>query len=209
MLCKALKRCFRTDSVDSFVHRFQQIHPDKPCPSTPTVYRYIDLGLLPLRNYDLPIKLRRRVRSGRQTHERLNKTILGTSIDERLDVVNQRLSVGDWEDDIVKGKQVANKPAIITLIERVTHFEIMVKIPDYHAETCKQTHQGILDSYGSEHFRSIAFDNSSEFSLLNQVKGTQLDFAHPYSPRERDTNENQNGLLREFIPKGKPLHAYD
>lgn len=208
MLCKALKAHVRIDSVDSFVHRFRRDHPDKPCPSTQTVYRYIDLGLLDLDNTDLPAKLRRRVKGTRKVHARMNKKNLGTSIDERPDSINERLALGDWEGDLVKGKRIASEPAVMTLTERLSRFEIIVKISDYHAETCRDALQAIINEYGTEQFHSITFDNGSEFSLMNQVDGTQIYFAHPYSPWERGSNENQNGLIREFMPKGKSMKDF-
>lgn len=209
MLCKALRKHFRVDSVDSFVHRFQRNHPGDPCPSTPTVYRYIDLGLLPLRNADLPMKLRRRVKNTKNPHQRKNQKVLGTSIDERPDIVNERTTIGDWEGDLVKGKRTVNEPAVMTLTDRLSRFEIIVKIPNYHADTCRDALQGIIDKYGADKFHSVTFDNGSEFSLLNQVKGVKVYFAHPYSPWERGSNENQNGLIREFMPKGKSMRDYD
>ncbi|WP_137627133.1 IS30 family transposase [Lactiplantibacillus pingfangensis] len=208
MLCKALKKHIRWDSIDSFVHRFRRDHPDKPCPSTPTVYRYIDMGLLDLNNSDLPMKLRRRVKGSHKPHIRMNKKNLGTSIDDRPNYIDDRLLLGDWEGDLVKGKRVASEPAIMTLTERLSRFEIIVKIPDYHAETCRDALQAIINQYGRDKFHSITFDNGSEFSLLNQVHGTQVYFAHPYSPWERGSNENQNGLIREFMPKGKSMKIF-
>ncbi|KRK97768.1 transposase IS30 family protein [Secundilactobacillus odoratitofui DSM 19909 = JCM 15043] len=97
----------------------------------------------------------------------------------------------------------------MTLTERLSRFEIIVKIPDYHAETCRDILQAILNEYSTEKFHSITFDNGCEFSLMNQVDGTQIYFAHSYTPWERGSNENQNSLIREFIPKGKSLRAYD
>lgn len=208
MLVKALKQHVRTDSVDSFIHRFKRDHPDKPCPSTPTVYRYIDQGLLNLNNADLPAKLRRRVKGNHKSHSRKNKKILGTSIDERPAYIADRLMVGDWEGDLVKGRRVASEPAVMTLTERLSRFEIIIKIPDYHAETCRDTLQSIIDHYGADKFHSITFDNGSEFSLLDQVQGTKIYFSHPYSPWERGSNENQNGLIREFLPKGRSMKNY-
>lgn len=77
MLPAALKQWPRVCSVDSFVHYFHQRHPDLPVPSTPTVYRYIDRGLLPIKNADLPKKPRRRVKHPGRRHTRLNRKQLG------------------------------------------------------------------------------------------------------------------------------------
>lgn len=208
MLQKALKQRPRMDSVDGFVHRFQQIHPEAPCPSTPTVYRYIDQGLLEIRNGDLPKKLRRRVKSSNRPHKRLNKKILGTSIEERPEAVNDRKEFGHWEGDLIKGKRIVNEPALFTLTERMSRYEIIVKISDYHAATCAEALQSVIDEYGKANFKTITFDNGSEFAQLGQIEGPEIYFAHPYSPWERGSNENQNGQIREYIHKGKSLHLF-
>lgn len=197
MLKTVLKRRPRIDSVDGFVHTFKQAHPDKPCPSTPTVYRYIGQGRLDIKNIDLPAKVRRHVKSNRHNHSRKNKRLAGTSIDERPDTINNRERFGDWEGDLVKGKRQASEPALMTLTERRTRYEIIVKIPNYHAGTCLKELQATIDQHPS-YFKTITFDNGSEFKLLDQVQVPQIYFAHPYSPWKRGSNENQNGL----IPKG-------
>lgn len=199
-----LRRKPRVHSIDSFIHWFKLNQLNLACPSTPTVYRYIDDGRLELTNSDLPMKLRRRrrVKSTHKTHHRINKRTLGQSIEKRSTAANNRTEIGHWEGDLVKGKRVASEPAIMTLTERVSRYEIIVKIENYHADTCRQALQGIIDDYGSEHFKTITFDNGSEFADLSKVIGTIIYFAHPYSPWERGSNENQNQLIREFIPKG-------
>ncbi|MGI6750823.1 MAG: IS30 family transposase [Atribacter sp.] len=204
-LIKALKQRPRIHSIDSFVHAFQTQFPHLKCPSTPTVYRYIDAGLLPITNMDLPIKLRRRVKRPGLRHARMNKHILGASIDTRPAEVAARSGVGHWEGDLVKGKRVDTEPALMTLTERYSRAEIIVKLPNYKAATCLQALQNIIDDYGAKEFNTITFDNGSEFAALSQVKGTRIYFAHPYSPWERGSNENVNGLLREYFPKGKSL----
>ncbi|MEK1353795.1 IS30 family transposase, partial [Limosilactobacillus fermentum] len=140
---------------------------------------------------------------------RTNKTKLGTSIDERPIEVQDRRQGGHWEGDLVKGKRVDSEPALLVLTERTSRFEIIIKLANYKASTCKVGLQSIIDDYGAEYFTTITFDNGSEFAQLDSVEGTDVYFAHPYSPWERGTNENQNGLLREFIPKGRSLHHYD
>lgn len=206
-LVKALKMDFRVYSVDTFVHCFKVDHPNLKCPSTPTVYRYIDDCRLPLRNQDLPMKLRRREKRHQPRHSRMNKHILGQSIEKRPAVVETRAELGHWEGDLVKGKRINSEPALMTLTERVSRLEIIVKIPDYHASTCRNALQDILDDYGPEYFKTVTFDNGSEFSQLNNVIGTEVYFAHPYSPWERGTNENANGMLREFVPKGQSISS--
>ncbi|AFR22918.1 Putative transposase [Lactobacillus helveticus R0052] len=202
-LPKALKAKPRVFSVDTYVHYFKAHYPGFPCPSTATVYRYIEAGKLPeLHNYDLPMKLRRRVKRPNHRHARLNKKRLGQSIEDRPAVIRKRQELGHWEGDLVKAKRVESEPALMTLTERVSRMEIIVKLPDYRAEACRQALQDTIDDYGAENFRTITFDNGSEFASLNQVQGTEIHFAHPYSPWERGTNENVNGQLREFFPKG-------
>ncbi|AYC71848.1 IS30 family transposase [Lactiplantibacillus pentosus] len=202
-----LRRKPRVHSIDSFVHWFKMHRSKLPCPSTPTVYRYIDEGRLELTNSELPMKLRRRIKSAHKTHQRMNKRSLGQSIEDRPTAVNGRMEVGHWEGDLVKGKRVASEPAIMTLTERASRYEIIVKIKDYHAETCRQALQDIIDDYGPEHFKTVTFDNGSEFANLSRVTGTTVYFAHPYSPWERGSNENQNQLIREFVPKGRSMRS--
>lgn len=207
-LSKALKHKPRIYSVDTFVMFFQENFPTLNCPSTPTVYRYIEAGVLSIKNGDLPRKVQRRFRRPNQHHNRMNKTKLGTSIEKRPTEILTRDVFGHWEGDLVKGKRVASEPAMLTLTERMTRYEIIVKIPNYHAITCKHALKSLIQVLGKPLFKSITFDNGAEFSKLNEIPGLDLYFAHPYSPWERGSNENQNGLIREFIPKGRSLHDY-
>lgn len=67
------------------------------------------------------------------------------------------------------------------------------------------TLQKVIDHYGADIFNSITSDNGSEFSMLNQVSDSLIYFAHPYSPWKRGNNENVNGLIREYLPRGTSL----
>lgn len=128
-LPKALKAKPRVFSVDTYVHYFKAHYPGFPCPSTATVYRYIEAGKLPeLHNYDLPMKLRRRVKRPNHRHARLNKKRLGQSIEDRPAVVRKRQELGHWEGDLVKAKRVESEPALMTLTERVSRMEIIVSL---------------------------------------------------------------------------------
>ena len=154
-LTNELRRRPRVHSVDSFVHTYRQTFPNRLCPSTPTVYRDINAGVLSLRNSDLPMKLRRRIKGKGHQHIRVNQHILGQSIAERPADVDDRTEIGHWEGDLVKGQQAQDDPALITLTERVTRFQIIFKISNYHASTCRQGLQTIFADYGAQNFKSI------------------------------------------------------
>ena len=92
----------------------------------------------------------------------------------------------------------------MTLTERTTRFEVVIKIPDYRASTCQRLLQKEIDQH-PDWFKTITFDNGSEFADMTKIKNCQIYLAHPYSPWERGTNENCNGLLCQFFPKGKSM----
>uniref|UniRef100_UPI00138A3A92 IS30 family transposase n=1 Tax=Streptococcus sp. S784/96/1 TaxID=2653499 RepID=UPI00138A3A92 len=75
--------------------------------------------------------------------------------------------------------------------------------PNKEAKTINEAVQGLIKRYP---IASITADNGSEFSLLSELTDIEAYFAHPYSSYERGSNENFNGLLREFLPKGKSLN---
>lgn len=204
LLTKQFKQRFNTTSVDEFIGQFKLKFPNQPCPSTPTVYRYIDQGRLAIKNLDLPQKLSRRLKRTHHSHSRKAVKYLGTSIEKRPQSIDKRQHPFDWEGDLVKGVRRKNQPALMTLTERLTRFEIIVKLPNYRAETCRQELQKVID-YHPDWFNSITFDNGAEFSKLAKIRHTKIYFAHPYSPWERCSNENCNGLLRQFYPKGQPI----
>lgn len=132
------------------------------------VYRYIDQGRLDIKNIDLPAQLRRHVKSNRKTHSRKNKRLDGTSIDERPDFINNRERFGDWEGDLVKSKCQASEPTLMTLTERRTRYEVIVKIPNYHAYVGLNELQSTIEQYPG-YFKTVTFDNGSEFKMLDQV----------------------------------------
>lgn len=88
---------------------------------TKTLYNYVDLGLLPIKNIDLPEKLKRNTKS---SNARKNRRILGKSIEERPETVNSREEFGHWEIDSVLGKKKDTEPAIMTIVERQTRMSL-------------------------------------------------------------------------------------
>ncbi|AYE61337.1 transposase [Lactobacillus helveticus] len=199
MLSKRFKAKFDATSIDEFVGEFKQTMPGYPCPSTSIV----DRSLLDISNIDLPMKFKIRRNKRHHSHGGHKKN-LGNSIEQRPKEVEDRATPLHWEGDLVKSVRRKNQPALMTLTERTTRFEVVIKIPDYRASTCQRMLQKEIDQH-PDWFKTITFDNSSEFADMAKIKNCQIYFAHPYSPWERDTNENCSGLLRQFFPKGKSM----
>nr|WP_278244312.1 IS30 family transposase [Caldisalinibacter kiritimatiensis] len=160
---------------------------------------------------DLPLKL---TRSTKRSRIRAHKKLLGTSIDERPEHINDRSEFGHWEIDTVIGKKDKSDSVLLTMTERKTRKEIIRRIPGKTATDVNSALITLANEAGehfSKVFKSITADNGSEFAELSsfeQVGGSKIYFAHPYSSSERGTNERHNGLIRRFIPKGESISQY-
>jgi IS30 family transposase len=208
-LVKALTQRPRIESVDSFVMAYKLAHLNRHVPSTTTVYRYIDQQLIPgIRNIDLPRQTTRKTKTTRSRPKGQNKKHLGISISQRPQTVLSRTSFGDWEADLVKGIRKKHHAALVVMIERKSRLTLIQKIADYQATTCYAAVSAIMSQHANLPFNSITFDNGAEFASMSQLP-TQVYFCHAYSSWERGSNEQLNGLLREYIPKGKPIEAYN
>ena len=177
---------------------------------TKTLYNYVDLGLLPIKNVDLPEKLRRSTKTKKC---RENKKILGRSIEERPEIVAFRTEFGHWEIDTVVGKIGENEPCVLTLVERMTRMCIWVKARNHTAEAITEALRQVMSYFvekANQVFKTITGDNGSEFSSLSLLEDGKLTvyFTHPSSPFEKGTNERHNRLLRRFIPKGRSISDY-
>lgn len=192
-------------SPDAIVGRARKMHlfPAEQIPCTTTLYHYIDLGLMRTKNIDLLLKTRRK---NKRKHVRENKRVLGDSIEKRPDHVDQREEFGHWEIDTVIGSKTGSSPVLLTLTERKTRYEYLLKIdgkaslPVNHALEQLKKQAG---RYFSTIFKSITSDNGVEFSSLAKdfSQDSAIYFTHPYSSYERGTNENHNGMIRRFFPK--------
>ncbi len=189
----------RVHSVDTFVHTYRLQHVDAVVPSTKTLYNYIHQGLLEIKVIDLPRAVRIRKKF---TKRPSTKKHLGKSIEERPEEINNRSRFGDWEIDSVLGGKTIGEPSILTLVERQTRYAVTKKLVEKKAE---YVNQAVLECMKLYPIKSITADNGNEFSSLSKIEGLDVYFAHAYSSYERGTNENFNGLLREFIPKGCSL----
>lgn len=210
-ICNTMKS--RNWSVDACVGEAiaNQLFKRSQMVCTKTLYNYIDLGLLEIRNVDLPMKLRRNTKPQRN---RKNRRILGTSIEERPASIDSRGEFGHWEIDTVIGTKDKNDSVLLTLAERKTRHYIVRKIASKTSQAVL-TELANLKSYFGEHFnhvfKSITSDNGQEFAELFKVEqesAVKIYFTHPYTSCERGTNERHNGLLRRFIPKGVAINGY-
>jgi len=177
---------------------------------TKTLYNYVDLGLLPITNMDLPEKLKRRTKSVRN---RRNKRIMGRSIDERPAQAADRNSFGHWEIDTVVGQKKGKNEVLLTLVERMTDNSIDLKISGKNSNAVMAGMEQLKQIYSeqfSQIFKTITSDNGSEFSRLSELEeyGTMIYFTHPYTSCERPVNERHNGILRRFLPKGTRLEKF-
>ena len=127
------------------------------------------------------------------------------SIDERPSVVDDKVRIGDWEADTVIGK--GHKGVLVTLADRVSKKTLIAHVPSKHAEVVTAAIIKLLLPE-KEQLHTITFDNGKEFAYHAQIKevlGADNYFAHPYHSWERGLNENHNGLIRQYLPKGMPL----
>lgn len=140
-------------------------------------------------------------------YDRRGKIKNRVDIDERPIEVESRLRIGDWEGDTVMGK--GRQGALLTLVERKTLYTVIVRLTgkraDLLAEAAIKSLKGMR-----EHVHTITFDNGLEFAEHEAIgKGLNADiyFAHPYASWERGTNENTNGLIRQYFPKGTDFNT--
>ena len=194
------------DAVIMEAHRLG-LFTKKDIPCTTTLYNWIDLGLMGTINLDLLLKTRRKTKL---KQVRKNHTNLGISIEQRPQSVDLRQEFGHWEIDTVIGSRSGQGAVLVTLVERKTRYEIILKAERKTAEAMTRAIDE-LKSHMAGHFKSIfktvTSDNGTEFSNLTEslLATTGVFFAHPYSSWERGTNENHNGLIRRFIPKGSDI----
>ena len=126
------------------------------------------------------------------------------SIEERPAEVEDRTVPGHWEGDLILGKN--KQSALGTLVERTTRYSLLVPLGDKKdASTVREAFAKALCSLPIELKKSLTYDQGKEMSEHQRFTidtGIKVFFAHPSSPWERGTNENTNGLIRQYFPKG-------
>lgn len=130
------------------------------------------------------------------------------SIDNRPSHIEERQEAGHLEGDLMIG--VAHKSAIGTIVDRKTRYIIIVKIPNRKSKTVTQEFAKHLNKQPKYLRKTMTYDNGIEMAnhkWLSENTGMDIYFAHPYSSWERGTNENTNGLIRRFLPKGTDFNT--
>jgi len=134
------------------------------------------------------------------------------SIEYRPKAADERSEYGHWEGDLIVGKK-RTKGVLLTLTERMTREEVIIKLPNRESETVVKAFNRLEKKLGArfyKKFKTITFDNGSEFkkyellekSYLRKKKRFEIYYAHPYCSGERGSNENNNRMIRRWIPKG-------
>ena len=149
-------------------------------------------------------------RPRRKQGERRGRIPDMVNISERPAEVEDRAVPGHWEGDLITGTQ--NKSAIGTLVERMTGFVILLHLPDKHGpEEIQEAMALAMSQLPQTLKKTLTWDQGSEMRNHIQIaasSGLDIYFCDPHAPWQRGTNENTNGLLRQYFPKGTDLSLY-
>lgn len=182
--------------------------------SYPTIYRGIyrdNLGV-PFKSRGargLPRQLRHRGKTRKvkgTVNERRGRFNDVPSIHERPFSAKNRSWFGHWEGDTVRGK--TGRSALVTLVDRKSRFLLSERVTKVNADNVKDVMVSLLGSQPSKRVRTITPDRGTEFARYQQLAkelNAKIYFPDPHAPQQRGTNENTNGLIREYFPKNTDL----
>jgi IS30 family transposase len=162
--------------------------------------------------------LHKRLRTGRALRKpqrqaaRRRERIPGmVNISERPPEVEDRAVPGHWEGDLIMGSTVSNS-AIGTLVERASRYVILLHLPNGHgADAIQEAMAAAMSNLPKQLRQTLTWDQGQEMTnhiAIANVTDLAIYFCDPHSPWQRGTNENTNGLLRQYFPKGTNLSVY-
>ncbi len=131
------------------------------------------------------------------------------SIHIRPPEIEERLIPGHWEGDLIKG--AGNRSSVGTLVERTTGFVVLAKMDNATTKAVVDSFSFVLNREPAAMRKTMTYDQGREMhnhKILTHRTGVQIYFADPHSPWQRGSNENTNGLLRQYMPKGSDLSIY-
>lgn len=209
-------RLERHDSPEQIAGRLKLDFPDEPemWVSTETIYQSLYIQARGGLKRELTAYLRtgRVMRKPRRTpghrRTRIPDMVL---ISERPAEIEDRAVPGHWEGDLIMGSKVSNS-SVGTLVERTTGFVMLLHLPNGYGTLAVQEALVAKMLTLEEHLRrSLTWDQGLEMASHREISvatGLDIYFCDPHSPWQRGTNENTNGLLRQYLPKGSDLSFY-
>lgn len=188
------------------------------CISYATIYRGIASGMFDpqkslKKKEKFSFSLRRKGKKRRKNGETSKRSCfkIPYTIAQRPKEAEDRSVMGYWEADTVAG--VKGSASVVTLTERKSRILLACKVEKHTADVVRDSMVEMLDNIPSDKLKGITPDRGREFALHAEVtaslRGVNFYFADPYSPWQRGTNENTNGLLREYIPKSTDIAPVD
>src|SRR5262249_6311560 len=209
-------RLDRRDSPEQIAHRLRQDFPDDPemWVSHETIYQSLYVQARGGLRRELTRQLRtgRTVRKPRRQADQRRERFAGmVMISDRPAEVEDRAVPGHWEGDLILGSTESGS-AVGTLVERMTRFVMLLHLPGGHtADIVQEAMVTKMATLPGQLRRYLTWDQGSEMAnhvAIAEATGLSIYFCDPHSPWQRGSNENTNGLLRQYLPKGEDLAFY-
>jgi transposase, IS30 family len=204
-VCLRLRRFWSPDQIAGRSRREFRRQPQRQI-SRQTIYNWIrQQPPEECREWRACLRFGVRRRRRREDAGRLPNAV---RIDGRPAIVASRRRYGDWEGDTIVGH--GRVGGLLSLVERKSGFTLLARVPDRRAATVRSAAESRLLALPDMLRRTTTFDNGKEFAeheRLSAATGMAIYFAQPYAAWQRGTNENTNGLVRQYVPKGTDLKA--
>lgn len=195
--------------------RIKDDYPNDPIMSISheSIYRYIytrPQASLNKKLIKLLVRKKTRRRPSKKRRGTGSKITNQVSIDNRPKHIDLRNEIGHWEGDLMIGKD--HKSAIGTIVERKSRYTLIIKLKARNSIEVAKMFSEKLNQLNPLFKKTMTYDNGIEMARhqeITQKTGMKIYFAHPYSSWERGTNENTNGLIRRYLPKGTDFNLID